>query len=101
MILELKTENKTYTTESIDISFGTMEDIINVLDFDNLTDTKQIGVAVLKASKQIKPFLKELFPEVTDEELRTVKTSNIIGIFKRIYKYATEELGSLNDKTKN
>lgn len=101
MILELKTENKTYTTESIDISFGTMEDIINVLDFDNLNDTKQIGVAVLKASKQIKPFLKELFPEVTDEELRTVKTSNIIGIFKRIYKYATEELGNLNDKTKN
>ena len=101
MILELKTENKTYTTESIDISFGTMEDIINVLDFDNLSDTKQIGVAVLKASKQIKPFLKELFPEVTDEELRTVKTSNIIGIFKRIYKYATEELGNLNDKTKN
>ena len=78
-----------------------MEDIINVLDFDNLNDTKQIGVAVLKASKQIKPFLKELFPEVTDEELRTVKTSNIIGIFKRIYKYATEELGNLNDKTKN
>lgn len=101
MILELKTENKTYTTESIDISFGTMEDIINVLDFDNLNDTKQIGVAVLKASKQIKPFLKELFPEVTDEELRTVKTSNIIGIFKRIYKYATEELGNLNEKTKN
>ena len=101
MILELKTENKTYTTESIDISFGTMEDIINVLDFDNLNDTKQIGVAVLKASKQIKPFLKELFPEVTEEELRTVKTSNIIGIFKRIYKYATEELGNLNEKTKN
>lgn len=101
MILELKTENKTYTTESIDISFGTMEDIINVLDFDNLSDTKQIGVAVLKASKQIKPFLKELFPEVTDEELRTVKTSNIIGIFKRIYKYATDELGNLNEKTKN
>lgn len=101
MILELKTENKTYTTESIDISFGTMEDIINVLDFDNLSDTNQIGVAVLKASKQIKPFLKELFPEVTDEELRTVKTSNIIGIFKRIYKYATEELGNLNEKTKN
>lgn len=101
MILELKTESKTYTTDSIDISFGTMEDIINVLDFDNLNDTNQIGVAVLKASKQIKPFLKELFPEVTDEELRTVKTSNIIDIFKRIYKYATEELGNLNDKTKN
>lgn len=101
MILELKTDNKTYTTDSIDISFGTMEDIINVLDFENLNDTKQIGVAVLKASKQIKPFLKELFPDVSDEELRTVKASNIIDIFKRIYKYATEEIGSLNNATKN
>ena len=101
MILKLKTESKTYTTDSIDISFGTMEDIINVLDFENLNDTKQIGVAVLKASKQIKPFLKELFPDVSDEELRTVKTSNIIGIFKRIYKFATEEIGNLNNAAKN
>ena len=42
MILELKTESKTYTTDSIDISFGTMEDIINVLDFENLMGKRRL-----------------------------------------------------------
>ena len=101
MTLELRTNVKTHTTETIDLSFGIIEDIINVLDFDNIKDTKQIGLTVLKCSKQLKPFLKELFPEATDEELRSVKTSNIIEIFKRIYSYITTELGMVGDATKN
>jgi hypothetical protein len=101
MILELKCKDKTFTTETIDISFGVIEDIINVLDFDNINDTKQTGIAVLKCSKQIKPFLKELFEGVSDEQLRTVKTSNIVEIFKRIYTYITQELGIVGEATKN
>lgn len=101
MILSLRTASKTYTTETIDLSFGIIEDIINVLDFDNISDTKQIGLTVLKCSKQLKPFLKELFPEVSDEELRTVKSSNIVEIFKEIYHYITSELGAVGDATKN
>jgi hypothetical protein len=101
MILELRTADKTFTTETIDISFGVIEDIIDVLDFDNITDTKQVGIAVLKCSKQLKPFLMELFDGVTPEQLRTVKTSNIIEIFKRIYRYITAELGVVGEATKN
>ena len=101
MILSLRTASKTYTTETIDLSFGIIEDIINLLDFDNISDTKQIGLTVLKCSKQLKPFLKELFPEVSDEELRTVKSSNIVEIFKGIYHYITSELGNVGEATKN
>lgn len=101
MTLELHTNVKTHTTETIDLSFGIIEDIINVLNFDNIKNNKQIGLTVLKCSKQLKPFLKELFPEVTDEELRSVKASNIIEIFKHIYSYITTELGIVGDATKN
>lgn len=101
MRLDLRTASKTYTAETIDLSFGIIEDIINVLDFDNIRNSRQIGLAVLKCSKQLKPFLKELFPDVSDEELRTVKTSNIIEIFKGIYSYITSELGSVGEATKN
>ena len=61
MLLTLHTKSGDYNAESIDISFGTLEDILNALDFDNLQDKKQVGIAVLKCSKQLKPFLKELF----------------------------------------
>lgn len=101
MKLELKTSGNTYTAETIDLSFGVVEDILDTLDFENLNNVEQIGVTVLKASKQLRPFLKELFPGVSDEELRSVKMSNLIEIFKGLYAYATEELGNLNAKTKN
>lgn len=101
MKLELRTKSRTYTAESLDISFGVLEDILNALDFDNLGDARQVGVAVLKASKQLKPFIKELFPEATDEDIRSAKTSNLIEIFKGLYVYATEELGKVGEATKN
>lgn len=101
MELRLHTKNKTYTADTLDVSFGVIEDIIDVLEFDSLDDIRQVGVAVLKCSKQLKPFLKEVFEGVTDEELRTVKSSNIVQIFKDIYVYITQELGSVAKAAKN
>ena len=101
MQLKLHTKDKTYTADTLDVSFGVIEDIIDVLDFDSLDDIKQVGVAVLKCSKQLKPFLKEVFEGVTDEELRTVKSSNIVQIFKDIYVYITQEIGNVGKATKN
>ena len=101
MLLKLETADKTFTAETIDISFGVIEDIINVLDFDNISDSRQIGLAILKCSKQLKPFLKELFEGVTDEQLSTVKSSCIVQIFKDIYTYITVELGAVGEATKN
>lgn len=101
MKLTLHTISGDYTAESIDISFGVLEDILNALDFENLSDTRQVGIAVLKCSKQLKPFIKELFPQATDEDIRSAKTSNLIEIFKGLYVYATEELGKVGDATKN
>lgn len=101
MKLILKTNSGEFTAESIDISFGVLEDILEALDFDNLKDSRQVGIAFLKASKQLKPFLKELFPEATDEDIRSAKSSNLIEIFKGLYIYATEELGKVGEATKN
>lgn len=101
MKLELKTKSGVYTAETIDITFGTLEDILNALDFDNLSDTKQVGIAVLKMSKQLKPFIQELFPDASDEDIRSAKTSNLIEIFKGLYQYATQELGKVGEATKN
>lgn len=101
MQLKLYTKDKTYTADTLDVSFGVIEDIIDVLDFDSLDDIKQVSVAVLKCSKQLKPFLKEVFEGVTDEELRTVKSSNIVQIFKDIYVYITQEIGNVGKATKN
>lgn len=90
-----KENAKTYTTDTIDCQFGIIEDILNVLDFDQISNKTQLAAMILKSSKQLKPFLKDLFAGVTDEELRTVKISNIVEIFKGLYNYAFTELGAV------
>lgn len=93
---------KTYTTDTIDCSFGVIEDVIAELDFEKINDKKQLTAMVLKASKQLRPFLKDIFHGISDEEIRSAKMSDIVNIFKNIYTYAIEELdGVSSNNSKN
>lgn len=105
MTLELNIYNgakieKTYTAGTIDCSFGVVEDILNALNFESIkTGNKfELAAMVIKCMDQLKPFLKEIFAGVTDEELRKAKMSNIVDIFKNVYYFANVELGKVTDE---
>ena len=91
---------KTYTADTIDCSFGVVEDILNALNFESIKTGNKLELAamVIKCMDQLKPFLKEIFVGVTDEELRKVKMSNIVDIFKSLYYFANVELGKVTDE---
>ena len=57
-------------------------------------DKTELAAMVIKCSKQLKPFLKDLFPGVTDEEIRNTRIQNLIEVFRGLYEYATQELGA-------
>ena len=94
---------KTYTAETLDFSFGVVEDVLDALDFENMkTGSKaELAGVVIKCSKQLKPFLRDLFPGVTDEELRNTRIQNLLEVFRGLYAYATEELGKAAGPEKN
>ena len=89
-----KKVEKTYEVETVDFSFGLIEDVLDVLDFEHMESKADIGVMIVKASKQLKPFLKEIFDGVTDEEIRHTHIQNLIEVFRGLYHYAEVELGS-------
>lgn len=90
---------KTYTADTLDCSFGVVEDILDVLNADSLdlNDTKALAVLVIKSMKQIKPFLTDMFG-CTADELRTAKVSEIIAVLKGVFAFATKELGVVAEK---
>lgn len=91
---------KTYTADTINFSFGIIEDVLDAIDPDNIKsgdNFAKIGMGI-KIAKQVKPFLKDMFPGLTDEELRGVGYQDIFEIFKGVYKYAMEELGNAVEK---
>ncbi len=94
---------KVYTAETIDFSFGVIEDILDALDLENMktgSKTELAGV-IIKCSKQLKPFLRDMFPGVTDEEIRNTHIQNLIEVFKGLYEYATKELMTAAGDEKN
>lgn len=86
---------KTYEVESYDLMFGTVEDILEVLDDvgDNPTE-KEILIAVQKHRSKIDKLLKDIFPEITHEELKQIKVKELIVFFIDLFVYVRDSFGS-------
>lgn len=87
--------DKTYSVNSVDLLFGTVEDLLNVIDLDKVNDDKEVAIMIVKAWGQLKPFLKDVFPGLTDEEIKRIKINDIIPVFSDIFKAIGENIGLL------
>ena len=89
---------KTYVAEEIDIMFGTVEDLLEVINFDNLKDENEVVKVVIATLKNLKPFLKQIFDGLTDDEIKRTKVKELVPLFVKIVKYSVDELKSLMGK---
>lgn len=86
---------KTYRTDSVDLLFGTVEDLLNVIDLDKINDDKEVAIMIVKGWNQLKPFLKDVFPGLTDEDIKRIKINDIIPVFTNIFTAIGENIGLL------
>lgn len=93
-----KNIEKTYVAEEIDIMFGTIEDLLDAIDFDNLSDEKEVVKVVIKTLNNLKPFLKQIFDGLTDDEIKRTKVKELVPLFVDIIKYTMDELNALMSK---
>ena len=93
-----KSIEKTYVAEEIDIMFGTVEDLLDVINFDNLKDENEVVKVVIATLKNLKPFFKQIFDGLTDEEIKRAKVKELVPLFVKIVTYSIEELKSLMGK---
>lgn len=92
---------KTYVAEEIDIMFGTVEDLLDVIDFDNLNDEKEVVKVVIKTLNNLKPFLKQIFDGLTDDEIKRTKVKELVPLFVDIVTHTMDELKGLMGKNRN
>ena len=97
-IYEKRKVIKTYTAETYDLMFGTVEDLLDVIDIDNIqadnrTELLKAVAKVLAHSMDIvKPLLKDVFEGLTDEELRNTKISEIVDALSNIVTYSINQI---------
>lgn len=92
---------KTYTATEYDLMWGTMEDLTTAIDLNKINDEVEVGKMVIKVLPQIKPLLKQIFPGLTDEEIRRTKVKELIPIFIDAFQYSLSELDLLGNKQGN
>lgn len=90
---------KTYTAETYDLMFGTVEDLIEIINLDKLETgsdveiIKLVGNVVIKGMDIIKPLLKDIFEGLTDEELKCTKVNEIATVLIDVVKFSMAEMG--------
>ena len=83
---------KTYTAESYDLMFGTVEDLMQLIDLDKMEDNFEVTKLVVTSFGKLKPFIKDVFTGVTDDELKRVKVKELISTFIDIFKSCLDGL---------
>lgn len=86
---------KTYRTDTYDLMFGTVEDILSIAEISNTNNTNEILMLVQNAMGKLKPFLKDIFEGLTDDELRRTKVKELIKIFIEIFQFSFHEIGGM------
>lgn len=90
---------KTYEVEGYDIMYGTVEDILDILDNVNGDNDDDLIKAVSANRDKLNKLLLDVFPEATPEELRRVKLKELIPFFTELFAYVTASFN--NPETKN
>lgn len=102
-IYEKKKVVKTYTAETYDLMFGTVEDLLDVIDIDNIQAgdrtelLKAIAKVLARSMDIVKPLLKDIFEGLTDEELRNTTLKNIIDVLAEVIAYSINQLTKGNN----
>lgn len=85
---------KTYEIDNYDIMYGTVEDVLSMFDdIDDFTDNMQIFKVIQKNRQKLNELLKDIFPELTDEELRRIKLKELVPVFIGLFAYVQSSFG--------
>ena len=87
---------KTYITTDYDLCYGTIEDILGIIDIDKIDNDKEIIKMVLKAISKLKPFLMDIFEGLTEQEIKNTKIKELIMVFANVIMYSLNELKSIS-----
>lgn len=102
-----KEVEKTYVVDTYDVLFGTLDDFAHVLDLHALTGNngaveaaKAFYNLVTNGIDSLKPLLKDIFPGLTDEELRRVKVKELVPVVAGMCGFTMEQLDALVESGK-
>lgn len=88
---------KTLEAEGYDLMMGTIDDFVNIIDLDKINDKQEVAKMAAKGYKQLKPLIMDIFPELQDEDYRSIKLTDLIRLIVQIGTSIVESMDILKD----
>lgn len=91
---------KTFTCDTYDLPFGIVEDVAKVIDLDSLGNAsnadiiKMITNTALRSMDDIKVLFFDMFPEMTEDDLKQAKIYDMAVVLLDVVKYTIGKLKS-------
>ncbi len=93
---------KTYTAQDYDVMYGTVEDLLDCLDLEALTNGAGTDDLISAASRLLRaradvinPLLLDIFPGLTEAELRHTKTREVLEVIVNLTGFSLDQLKGL------
>lgn len=107
-IYDHKTVVKTYETDTYEIMFGTVEDLINAAKLDTIENGSDAEIVVAATNlvttsmDTVKDLLKDIFEGLTDDEIKHTRVSDIVNVIVEVILYAVGQISVFGgNKRKN
>lgn len=107
-IYDHKTVVKTYETDTYEIMFGTVEDLINAAKLDTIENGSDAEIVVAATNlvttsmDTVKDLIKDIFEGLTDDEIKHTRVSDIVNVIVEVILYAVGQISVFGgNKRKN
>ena len=92
---------KTAEAQVVDLRFGTIRRLMEVLKVDDINDTSELLKTVYKAWNQITKILEKAFPDIKDDDWDNVKLSELVPVLMIILKSSFVQMLTIPTDSKN
>lgn len=91
---------KTLSTDVVRIKYGIIRDFIKIIDTEKMGDEMAVFDMLVQAFEPFEKLLKQIFPDLTDEDLENVDITDLVPLFREIFVYVMDKIKGL-PKSKN
>ena len=92
---------KTSTAEMIDLEFGAVRSIMEILNIESISNTGDLLHTVYEAWDQLIKILNRCFPDMEYDDWDHVKVKELMPVIIGILRYSFEEILSIPKDPKN
>lgn len=86
---------KTYSIDTYDLMYGTVEDILGIFDeVDDLSDNMKLFSVIQKNRTKLNDLLLDIFPDMTEADLRKIKLKELVPLFIELFNYVKDSFGN-------